>query len=249
MKLKHSFVALFASIFVIAGSAYTFYKYQRSAIMKKLTDEKRQIRHIVQTGPEKEALGTQYLAEVMHLSADRPTPFDLFSTKDAEQKLRHSPVIKWARVRKQKPDTVYVEYEVRQPIAIIGDFANTAMDDEKALFPLYPFYAPKQIPELILGTDTFTTPLQGECIDLALQILTLCDGNFHPQRIDVSNAFHESLGRREVVILLKTEEGDTHSLRLMPTNLEKQLGNYYELELPGGDRLVVLLLDLLGFIE
>lgn len=247
-NFSRSFIALVASIFVIAGTGYTFYKYQRGSILRKLTDEKRQMRQIVQTGPEKEALPTQYLAEVMGLSADHPVPFDLFSTKDAEKALLATPVIKWAKVRKQKPDTAYVEYEVRHPIATIGDFENTAIDAEKRLFPLHPFYAPKQIPEIVLGLSTYAPSLSGEPIELALSILALCEP-LHVKRIDVSNAFCESLGRREIVVVCKAENGHTHTLRLSQANIETQLGNYLQLALPSGDRIIDLRLDKVGFIE
>jgi hypothetical protein len=248
-KLSHSAIALIASILVIGGTGYTFYKYQRTSVIARLTDENHQIKRIVQSGPEKEALKTPYLAELMGLSADRPTPYDLFNTKDAEKKLQTAPVIKWAKVHKKKPDAVYVEYEARHPIVTIGDFANTAMDEDKMLFPLRPYYTPKRLPEFYLGTSDFHSPIQGEPVDLALEILSLCDGLFFPARLDVSNAFHESLGRREIVLILNTPRGDKHTLRLSPANAKEQLGNYHQLRLLPGDKTIDLRLGQLGFIQ
>ena len=218
-------LALIIAIGLATATSYLFIKHQREGTERRLRDPKRQIRHIVTTGPEKSPLKATYLAELMGLSQDRPTPFDLFIPADAEKTLLASPLIKSAEVRKKAPDSVVVDYAIRHPIATLADFENTAIDSEGNLFPLKPFFSPKNLPEIITGTKTYTSPLYSESLTLAQNLLTLLTvHNLHPTRIDTSSAFHPSLGRREIVLIV-----NSHTLRLCTNNPEKQLGNYLEL--------------------
>ncbi|MDN3507661.1 MAG: FtsQ-type POTRA domain-containing protein [Simkaniaceae bacterium] len=216
---------LIVTIALVTATSYLFVKNQREGVVKRLHDPKRQIRYIVTTGPEKSPLKTAYLAELLQLSTDHPTPFDLFIEKDAEQELQKSPVIKHVEVSKKAPDTIIVDYSIYHPIASLGDFENTAIDEEGHLFPLKPFFSPKNLPEIITGAKTYKTPLESNALALAQSLLTLLTAhNLNPTRIDTSSAFHASLGRREIVLIL-----NTHTLRLFPENPEKQLGNYLSL--------------------
>ncbi|MDN3505012.1 MAG: FtsQ-type POTRA domain-containing protein [Rhabdochlamydiaceae bacterium] len=176
----------------------------------KLKDPKFLIQEIVQTGPQKEALSTQYIAQLLELSADKPTHMVFFDEKMAEAKLLRSPLIKYCQVKKMLPSTIYVDYELRSPIAIIGDYQNIAMDEEENLFPLKPFFTPQVIPEIYLGVnevDDFELDL---ALPLALKVLTEGKNQFSSTRlkiirIDVSRAFLSSLGQKEIVAKLEDE--------------------------------------------
>lgn len=208
---------------------------------------------VVQTGPQREALKTPYLAELIQLSADRPIIAQRFDPILAKRKLRSSPVIKDALVKVIKPDTVYIDYTVRQPIAWLYDFENVALDDEGVPFPIIPFFSPKKLPEVILGIKTFNwaVPLKEEKATLALTLLKMMlEKSLNIVRLDMTKAFAPSLGQREVVVVL-VENGFSKFLRLTPKNCAQEIGNYLELRptLRPETQVIDLRIPQLAFIE
>ncbi len=221
---------------------------------KRFADEKYKIAAIVQTGPEKEAMNTAYLAELLDLSADCPTSLYAFDCKRAQQKLLLSPLIAQASVKRLGTSAIYVDYEVRKPIARLADYKNIAIDRAGYLFPLKPFFAPKEIPEVYLGLPAFgesedsfgrkggewLMPIRHRFWQLALEILGFLEDSpwregFRVKRIDVSNAFCPSLGQREVVLFTEEEvilkDGVfaifPKILRLAPKDYAQQLKSFF----------------------
>ena len=94
----------------------------------KSLDPKYQIISIIQTGPEKEALKTVYLAELLSLSSDSFASLYDFDCKEGEKKLLLSPLISSASIKKMEPDALYIDYEVRKPIAWLSDYQNIGID-------------------------------------------------------------------------------------------------------------------------
>jgi hypothetical protein len=217
------------------------------SLWKKYHKEKRenpkyQIKAIIQTGPEKEALKTAYLAEKLNLSGDEPQQLYLFDLKKGEELLLSSPLIASAHLSRLSPSTLYIDYEVRKPIAWLADFKNTAVDLEGHLFPVHPFLSPKSLPEIYLGISSFENwHIDTPGYHLAMKILQFLDKStwmehLTIQRIDVSNAFAESLGQREVVLITQEEivkEDRIYIfpkiLRLAPKDFEGQLTHFFTL--------------------
>jgi hypothetical protein len=220
--------------------------------LKKIQDPKYNITALIQTGPEKEALQTAYLAELLDLSVDLPTNLYAFNEKIGEKKLLSSPLISEAHIKKISPNVLYIDYTVRKPIARIGDYQNVAIDQEGFLFPLSPFFAPKELPEIYLGLPAFganedsferkggmwLSSLKNRHFSLALEIFQFLEGSpwregIRIKRIDVSNAFAKSLGQREIVITTEEEliVKNHHCvfpkiLRLCPKDYAKQMHNF-----------------------
>jgi len=237
------------------GSYYLWTKHRQT----RLNDEKYRIVAIIQTGPEKEALKTAYLAELLSLSADQSLSIYAFDLKKAERKLLSSPLIRDAKIKRLPPGTLYIDYEVRKPIAWLADYQNTGIDRDGYLFPMTPFFSPKQLPEIYLGMPAFgsqedrsgrkggqwLTPVQNRYLALAFEILQFFEGSpwkegLRVKRIDVSNAFAPSLGQREVVLFTEEElnvrQNDREIvcvfpkiLRLAPKDYSQQLGNFFAL--------------------
>lgn len=231
----------------------------RSHRNKQINDPKFKIVAIVQTGPEKEALKTAYLAELLNLSADSPISLYAFDLKEAEQKLLISPLIANAKIKRIPPGTLYIDYEVRKPVAKLADYQNLAVDREGYLFPVAPFFSPKNLPEIYLGLPPFgaaedsfgrkggewLAPLKNRYLNLAFEILQTLEGSswkegLRIQRIDVSNAFASSLGQREIVLFTEEELAMKHEekeivcvfpkiLRLAPKEYSQQLANFFAL--------------------
>ena len=242
------------STVVVCGSALTALTYYKHLKHLRAIDDKYRIVAIVQTGPEKEALKTDYLAELLNLSHDRPTNLYRVDTREAEKKILSSSVIKSVTVKKIPPGTLYIDYTVRQPIAYLSDYKNAAVDKEGVAFPFKPFFTPKRLPEIYLGdlspdtNDGNPLPeLWGGSINglrgtLALDLLNLlsthcCTKDSRLVRLDVSKAAFPSCGQREIVAIFEDviEYSDkeeiktlqfTRLLRLSPENYRQELANY-----------------------
>lgn len=255
------------ALFVLLGSplctALLFFlglHFYQKVYRSRVNDSAYLIRVIMQTGPEKEALKTPYLAELLDLSIDKPTSLFTLKTHEAEKKLLASPLIAKASVKKMFPHTLYIDYEVRRPIAKLLDYQNIGIDAAGFLFPLTPFFAPKELPEIYLGLPPFgenadsfgragglfKKPLSNRYLDLSLQILHFLEGamrgtGMRLKRIDVSNAYEGSLGHREIVLFTEEEllvEGEPTArrcifpkiLRLSTKEYVPQLNNFFVLQ-------------------
>lgn len=236
---------IIGSIFLVTGSMYSLLKTRPHKGSSKSPVEF-VIRKIIQTGPQRDALTTDHLAEIMGLSQDVPTSIFRFDPDQACHQLLALPFLKEAKVELVHPDTVYVDYTMREPVAMVYDYENIAIDEEGFLFPFTPFYSPKDLPEFYFGLEgafPLDKPLKGPAFDLAIHLLKL----LHPiaseqrlclKRIDIANAFHKSLGRQEIVIEITNEtqlftlapqQQFIHYLRLSPQTYGQQLGNYFVL--------------------
>lgn len=224
IPLSQALLWIVGSMIVVSGTSYSllnqYLRYQKN----KVRSSKFSIESIIQTGPQKEALKTVYIAELLGLSRDKPISSLLFDPQAAKKLLLASPVIKEADVKIMNSSTVYVDYTVRQPVAWLYDFENVAVDDEGYLFPVSPFFTPKNLPEIYLGLDSFdkdsldpnrpkagwSAPIKSPLLDLAFNILRLLDEPsfkdlFLVKRIDVSMADAPSYGYREIILVIEDE--------------------------------------------
>lgn len=251
--MRKALFCLMGSVFATLSLSLGGYLAWSKQNQKKLFDEKYKVISIMQTGPEKEALKTTYLAELLGLSADRFISLYSIDVKQAEKKLLSSPLIKSAFVKRLPPSAIYIDYEVRKPVAMLADYKNTAIDAEGYLFPLTPFFSPKEIPEIYLGLPPFGAdadalgrhggqwliPLQNPLLNIAFDVLRFLEDvpwkeGFRVKRIDVSNALAPSLGQREIVVFTEEEWVESSCvfpkiLRISPTDYAQQLANFFVL--------------------
>lgn len=208
----------------INGAAYLGLKSYFRLNKKQIVSEKQVIRAIVQTGPQKEALKTDYLAELIGLSRDHPIFAQHFNLEAARKRLLRSPVIKEASVKLLPKGILYIDYTVRQPCLILRDFENVALDQEGVAFPLRPFFSPKKLPEVYLGlsfaTLQWNQPIKDEKLQEALKLYRLLSQPalkeyFTIKRIDVSKMRENSYGRREIVLVIDEEFTQASSNRLI----------------------------------
>jgi len=165
------------------------------------------------------------------------------SSNRAYSLLRSSPLIANAHLSRLAPSTLYIDYEVRKPVAWLADFKNIAIDAGGHLFPVYPFLSPKRLPEIYLGISSFENwHIDTPAYHLAMKILQFLEKSAWTesliiQRIDVSNAFAPSLGLREVVLITEEEISKEDNvyifpkiLRLAPKDFEDQLTHFFALK-------------------
>jgi hypothetical protein len=254
-QFRKSLFWIFGSLACTACLSFVGYSAYSRWFTNRLKSDKYSVRAIIQTGSQKEALRTTYLAELMGLSVDQPKNIYSICLKEAEEALLKSPLIAKAKVKRRPPQTLYVDYEVRTPIAWIADYKNVAVDLNGRLFPVAPFLPPKRLPEIYLGLATapktpeftqnldeiWSAPLTCPQLKLAFDLLKAFEGAAWTQglrvtRVDVSNAFAPTLGRREVVLFTDEEVliGDRtfifpKILRMNPKNHAQQLNNFFAL--------------------
>ena len=255
LPLSKALLWIFVSVLLVTGTSGLALMYYQQIKEKHRQDSAFKIVAIVQTSPENEGLKTVYLAELLELSIDHPKNLYSFNTNEALERILSSPLIKEASIRKIRPGTIHVDYTMRKPIAFLGDYTNTALDREGIPFPVKPFFTPKRLPDIYLGSvddDTenkcglvWGEPIKGKRINLAFNILKMiqrhcCDGTASLCQIDVSRAFALSCGQRQIMVTLeersvKTVENNpilvisTRILRLTPENYPQQLANYLQL--------------------
>lgn len=213
-KRAMAIIALSVGIFLSGiGLALLYYRHIRELYAH---NEDYQIAAVVQTSTSKELLKTVYLAELMDLSIDQPVNLYKFSTKEAKRKLLKSPLIKDAKVTRIRPKTIYVDYQIRQPIAFLIDYSNTAVDAEGYLVPFSPFFTPKNLPEVHIGLQSkslenvWGQAVKDPRLQLAFSLMEYltkhyCSGETLLRRIDVSHAQSLSCGQREIVIMLEDQ--------------------------------------------
>ncbi len=254
MKKQPLEISIIEALAWIVGSllitAVVFHKgIYPNFFMKENECRKNPIEYVMQTGPSKEALHSEYFMELLGLSADHPCFFSEFNIVKAQEKLLRSPVIAKVLVKKIAPNMVYIDYTVRRPFALAADFCNVAFDKEAVLFPVHPFVSPKNLTEVYLGEeglkDSFVvslgTSVTGKYTVLAFAILDhlaeVGKDLFFVKRIDVSNAYASTLGKREIIVSIENEiylPGEdkpvlsNHFLRLSLRQYSQEIANYLQ---------------------
>lgn len=262
LTLFQSLMWIVLSTLIVTPTVYTGVRFFQKIRVQHLTSENYRIRSIVQTSSIKRALGSAFFAERLGLAADFEQNIYQFDTSLAERKLLESAVIKAVKIKKQYPDSLYIDYEMRLPIVRIGDYQNVALDQDKIAFPIMPFFTARKIPEIYLGEGgekvIYNKPLSHPKIDFAFELLSLLQETFKQEslmieKIDVTNIDSFSYGRREIIVLLKGAK-NRHYLRLQPKDVEKQISNYLSLKKvldkePLKDKVIDLRIDNLAYID
>lgn len=239
-------VAVIFGIFCLATGIYFYDEYQER---KAYHIASVPIQIIAQSGSEKEALKTDYLAQLIGLAYDQSPKS--FKEKIAQDRLLASPLIKDAKVKQVSPNVLSIDYSLRKPYVFLGDYENTALDRDGYPFPFSPFYTPKNIPCVYLGNNSLKWGVIIEEKQLAFEMLSYLEKKidfFNIKLLDVTQAEFPSLGRREVVLVIQGKYGD-HTLRLTPTDYVDQLNRYFLLDYKEGNQIIDLRVPNLAFIK
>lgn len=231
------------STLIFSGSVILGYLYFQHVKENHANNDAFNIIAIIQASSHHEALNTAYLAELLDLSIDKPTNLYKFNSKEAKRKLLSSPFIEQVELKKVRPGTLYINYEMRHPVAFLSDYTNTAIDSKGVLLPFSPFFTPKVLPEIYLGISLNlekTAEGNGENVnqsqmDLALNCLQYlsqycCPPNVMIKRIDVSQAFAPSYGLRQIVITMEEtveqKQNNKNVLHILPRILRLSTKEY-----------------------
>lgn len=214
------------TLFSLWVGTLTFIKVQAMQKCEKQKSLQYTITEIMQTSMRKQALKTQHLAEIIRLGFDAPINLYHFDIEEATKLLMECPLIADAKIKKRSPNTLHIDYTSYNPIAIVGDFYNTAIDETGHLFPISPFLSPKALPEVIFGIEAFGGwDKKPPHFEEAMHLIALFKQQGLPLNLlDLSRINAKRLGKRELI--LRTGH---HTLRLPSEDYSKQLGNYLEL--------------------
>ena len=203
---------ILVSTLLISGSAFMGWLYFLHIRERRLNDDQYRIAAIIQRTSQSNTLKSVYLAELLNLSLDRPSNLYQFNTKEAGQILIQNPLIESAVVKKILPGTLFISYEMRTPIAYIGDLANTGVDEQGYLFPFRPFFTPKRLPTIYLGLNKEQhvwgiSLMDSPALTLAFTVLRKFNQlklkNLELTQLDVSQAQSDSYGQRQIVLVLE----------------------------------------------
>ena len=180
-----------------------------------------------------QAMNHLWLAEKLSLSIDHPTHFDAFSIKEKERQLLSDPVFQAASVKKIAPCTVFVSYRLKEPVAFLADYENTAIDSMGVLFPFKPYFTPKKLPSIRLGEElekVWGQKVKSEKLMMAFSLLEKLQKLLFIDvlLIDVSRMEASSAGRREIIIEVDErrnfkETKVQHSRRILRLSPDKAL--------------------------
>lgn len=155
-------------------------------------------------------LKAEYFAELLDLSIDKPTKLLDFNLIKATNILVSNPLIKKVKIKKIPPETIHIQYSMRKPLAYLEDFYNTAFDEEGVLFPVDPFFTPKNIPYVRIGFEDLSNPwgkkLDSKQIGIVVDLLQQKEVSLLTEKItkiDLAHAWSIKLGTRQIVIVLK----------------------------------------------
>jgi len=238
LKLAHALFWILFSTFIISGSSYFIFSQVRKLKKNKLISTKYNIKTIAQSQNDI-TLDVNYLAELMSLSSNKPTNIFLFDENKARENLLSSPMIKEAKIKKIKPNCIFVDYKIRKPIAYLYDFENIAIDEDGYIFPINPFYLPSDFCKFFLNVDEFKgfEKIDSKKAIYALDIYkNLKNSGFADlvriKVLDTSRLEFESYGKREILLFIEEEikvrKNQKDRIVIFPTILRLALNNYLE---------------------
>lgn len=186
---------------------------------------------VVQKAMGRNVLPTAALIEMLNLSKDHPMNLYAFHVKSAAEKLVEKGIFKRINISKVIPDTLLIEYSLRDPIAYLEDYTNTALDVEGAIFPFHPYYTPKKIPSVRFGKELLRgAQLDEKELKLMLEVFALLEApaqNLRAslQKLDITKAINPKDPLNEIDVLM-TYGGRERWLRLTHANMTNELADF-----------------------
>jgi hypothetical protein len=162
--MKHSIAAKFFAVLVTTILFWTIalgvYCTHQSQVTKRKGQEKYRITSIASISRSADTLPHNILTSLLNLS---DTSFLYDQRVDHwDRLLTRCPAILHSRTWFMPPQTLGIEYQLRQPIALVGGVKNVAIDEHGVVFFMTPFFSVKRLPVLNVNLGAFENlrPLQ-----------------------------------------------------------------------------------------
>jgi hypothetical protein len=149
----------------------------------------------------------------LDISAETSRSLFALNPDAAQKRLLGCPAVAKARVWRLLPGTIGVEYALRPPVATIAGLKNVGVDRYGTLFFLFPFYAPKRLPAIVVPIQSVKTLSEAQRAirlaketPIALGLLERIQEVVGPRHIvvdsiDVVHLREHNVFRREVVVV------------------------------------------------
>ena len=229
--VKWVFVIL-ASTLIISAVTFRIYQKWYSNFAAIRNSKQYYISGIYQTGPQKDAVSSIKLAELMKLSVDNPIHILDFDEDLAEKNLLNYPLFKKVNVKKWKPSSVFVDYTIRDPYLIVEDYEDVVMDSDGVLFPYSQFFSTRRLPKCYLGVNENFDLNEKKKLTLRSfqKAQNFFEGSSYKiESLDVSESFSDSFAKREIIFKISQELEEQifpYYLRMSVVDIEKQLSNF-----------------------
>lgn len=214
-------VIVFATLGITGGSVLSVLYYSHIFESQK-KDPAFYIKYLDQKGE----LPSHYIEEVLELCVDQKVNIHEFSVAQAKKKLMESPLIETVEVKKQIPDSCQVVYRLFEPVALLSDWENAAIDNHGRLIPFFPFYSLVGLPEITIGEVenlSWGKKLKLARVHTALKMLKKIPHQ-NLVRLDVSRVDLPSYGQREIIVTMQDA-----IIRLNPDEWEEGWSNFLKM--------------------
>jgi hypothetical protein len=211
--LFHLAKTLFFGALLVALVAFVWTTYKDMEARRR-EDPHYSILHLILLPKGEEKLPTRYFAEKLGLSTDLPINMYRFDIKAAQSTLEAEAILRSVQLRLFTPGILAIHYEARSPCIYLGDYPNTAVDQDGVRMPYAPFFTPRRLPKLYCG-KTDDAPIWGGKVDphyweIVKQLLPLAGPTpkwpgMTLQLIDLSRMHAPTAGSREMIIQVDEE--------------------------------------------
>lgn len=191
--MKRPLFVILLSTLLISGTSWGAWALYRGWIYLQEQDPRFLVRAILVKSLSEDGVKPGMIAEWLHLTAEHPYNLYAIPLKQAEKVILEQSHVKYVKVSRLPPATLLVEIELKKPIALLGEWTNRAIDVHGDVFPLLPFYTPKKLPRLFLGSKSQFA--------IAQEILEVLKEKGEPlYALDMERAEATSFGEREIVL-------------------------------------------------
>jgi hypothetical protein len=183
---------------------------------RRQSDERFVLKRLASRSMTQDRLPLSVLSELLDVQADEPLSVFAIQPDEAKRRLLACPSMAQANVWRLLPGTIGVEYALRLPVASLAGLKNVAIDWDGKMFFLFPFYAQKNLPVLVVPmlpvktlNEAQKALYQSKEAPIALRLLERVQQAAAPRHlivesIDVSRFREHSVFRREAVLVLSS---------------------------------------------
>ena len=152
------------------------------------------------------------LSEILNLTSSSSVSLFTLEPSAAQKQLLCCPAFAKAKVWRLLPGTLGVEYALRTPAATLAGLKNVGIDGTAAVFFLFPYYAPKKLPAIVLPIGDLKTLSEVQQrvrrikeTGIALKLLeriTPMAASHHlaVDLVDMTSFHQQNIFRREIVL-------------------------------------------------
>lgn len=146
------------------------------------------------------AMPQDVLQSLLNLSLEEKADLSTVKLQPLEQRLLVCPALELVRMRKLAPNTLVVDYVLKEPLFRLGGYDNLAIDRKGSTFPVEPYFPSLILPKLLVPENSLS--FIASHFEIFLLCLTIHDA-LHDMglpliEMDVRQSMALGLFRREV---------------------------------------------------